>query len=177
MLYNSSKRKRTLGSPRGFTGPKRKMWLSGCPVVRLSVCPVMTQRRPEPRIFLAEPPQREKLCHRPPHTIVHALSKFELHQCLLHCERVWRMLGPNWRRTCPIETLGNILFCSILEQFSRKLRESHHRQDLLKFFQVACPSLAGGASASTCFVRRSHGAAQHSPMLSDSPVCVEPLVD
>ena len=56
-------------------------------------------------------------------------------------------------------------------------RESHHRQDLLKLFQVVCPILAGGASASTSFVRRSHGAEQHSPMLSDSPVILEPLVD
>ena len=113
---NSSKR--TLGSLEVSLGQKEKC---GFPVVRWSVCPVMTQRRPEPRIFLAEPPQREKLFRRQPRTIVDALSKFELHRCLLRCVRVWGMLDPNWRRTCPIETLGNISFCSFLEQLSRKL--------------------------------------------------------
>ena len=39
------------------------------------------------------------------------------------------------------------------------------------------PILAGGASASTSFARRSHGAVQHSPMLSDSPVNLDPLLD
>ena len=40
---------------------------------------------------------------------------------LLRCVRVWGMLNPKWRRTCPTETLGNISFCSFLEQLSRKL--------------------------------------------------------
>ena len=62
--------------------------------------------------------------------------------------------------------------------FAKIRRESHHRQDLLKLFQVVvCPILAGGTSASTSFVRRSHGAEQHSRTLSDSPVILEPLVD
>ena len=101
---NSSKR--TPRFSRAFTGPKRKNWFSGCPVVRMSGCTYvlfMTQRRREPRIFLAEPPRREKLSHRPPHTIVHALSKFELHWFLLRCVRVWGMLGPNFIRTCLTE--------------------------------------------------------------------------
>ena len=37
--------------------------------------------------------------------------------------------------------------------------------------------LAGGSSASTFFARRRHGAVQHSPMLSDSPVILDPLPD
>ena len=60
---------------------------------------------------------------------------------------------------------------------AKNRRKSHHRQDLLKLFQVGCPILAGGASASTVFGRTCNGAAQHSPTLSDSPVILEPLVD
>ena len=40
----------------------------------------------------------------------------------------------------------------------------------MKLFQVVYSILAGGASASTFFVRRRHGAVQLSPVLSDSPV-------
>ena len=47
----------------------------------------------------------------------------------------------------------------------------------MKLFQVVCPVLAGGARASTSFVRKSHGAEQYSPTLSDSPVIVEPVID
>ena len=85
---------------------------------------------------------------------------------------MWGMLSPTWRRTCPTETLGNILFCSSLQQFLRKVdgvRTTVKIRYLLKLFQVVCPILAGGASASTSFVRRSHGAEQHSRTLSDSP--------
>ena len=71
--------KRILGCLEISLGQKEK---SECPVVRLSGCPIMTQRRPEPRIFLAEPPRRENLSHRPSHRVVDALSKFELHRCL-----------------------------------------------------------------------------------------------
>ena len=75
---------------RGFTGPKIKMWLSGCPYVRFR-----HNEDPNHAFFLAERPRREKLSHRQPHAIVDALSKFELHRCLLRCVRVWGMLDPN----------------------------------------------------------------------------------
>ena len=44
-------------------------------------------------LFLVEPPRREKLSHRPPHTIVDVLSKFELHRCMLRCVRECRGVG------------------------------------------------------------------------------------
>ena len=47
----------------------------------------MTNEDPNHAFFLAERPRREKLSHRPPRTIVDALSKFELHRCLLRCVR------------------------------------------------------------------------------------------
>ena len=67
---------------RGFTGPKRKK----CPSV-------YDTPKPEPALFLAEPPRREKLPHRQPHRIVDALSKFELHRCLLRCVRECKGVG------------------------------------------------------------------------------------
>ena len=160
--------KRTLGSLEVSLGQKGK-----------SVRPVMTQQKdPNHARFLDETLWREKLSHRQPHRIIDALSKFELHRCLLRCVRVWGMLGPNWRRTCPTKTLGKISFCSFLDQLSRKIRrESHRRQDLLKLFQVVRSIPAGGASVSTNFARTCNGAAQHSPTLSDSPVILESLVD
>ena len=39
---------------------EKSVRLSGCPVVRLSVCPVMTQRISEPRIFLSRTPAARK---------------------------------------------------------------------------------------------------------------------
>ena len=69
----------------------------------MSVRPVHDTTKTRTTCFLAEPPRREKMSHRPPHTIVHALSKFELHWCLLRCVRMWEMLGPNLTRTCPTE--------------------------------------------------------------------------
>ena len=46
--------------------------------------------------FWAERPRREKLSHRSPYTIVGALRKFELHRCLLRCERKCKGSGVCW---------------------------------------------------------------------------------
>ena len=71
--------KRTLGSLEVSLGQKGK-----------SVRPVMTQQKdPNHARFLDETLWREKLSHRQPHRIIDALSKFELHRCLLRCVRVW----------------------------------------------------------------------------------------
>ena len=40
-----------------------------------------------------EPNARGKLSHRSPHRVVDALSKFELHRCLLRCERECKGVG------------------------------------------------------------------------------------
>ena len=89
---NYSSSKRNLGSLQVSLGQKEKR-----------ECPVHDTTKRRTSHFLAEPPRREKLSHRPSHTIVHALSKFELHWWSLHCVRVWGMLGPNLTRTCPTE--------------------------------------------------------------------------
>ena len=98
--------------------------MSVCPVVRPVVRPVMTQRRPEPRIFLAERPLREKLSHRAPHTILDALSEFELHRCLLRCGRECkgiRDVGPKFETHVPdLDPRGSFVLL-ILDQLSRKL--------------------------------------------------------
>ena len=107
----------------------------------------MAQRRRERRIFLAEPPRREKLSHRPPHTIVHALSKFELHWFLLCCVRVWGMLGPNLTLTCPTEAPRKFHFAHFSTNCRVNRRKSYDRQDLLKLYQVVYPILAGGGRA------------------------------
>ena len=136
---------------------------------------------PNHALFLAERPRREKLSHRLPHTIVDALRKFELHRCLLRCVRECTGVGdvgPKLETYVPDrgarEYFVLVISRAIVVWIRRK---SHHLQDLLKLFQVVCPILAGGASTSTSFVRRSHGTGQHSPMFSDSPVILDPLLD
>ena len=47
----------------------------------------VSQRRPEPRIFFSRTPAAREAVPSPPRTIVDALSKFELHRCLLRCVR------------------------------------------------------------------------------------------
>ena len=105
-------------------GQKEK---SECTVVRLSGCPVMTQRRPEPRLFLAEPPRRENLSHRPPHRIVDALSKFGLHRCLLRCVRECRGVGdvgPKFGTHLRVRGARGNFILLVLNQLSRKLDAS-----------------------------------------------------
>ena len=87
VLYNSSKR--TLGSPRGFTGPKRKTWMNEWTNEWMNewMSGSWHNEGTNHALFLAERPRREKLSHRPPRTIVDAFSKFELHRCLLRCVR------------------------------------------------------------------------------------------
>ena len=96
VLYNTMSKlpffssKRTLASQEVSLGQKEEC---DCPVVRLTLCPVQIQRKPEPRNFFAERPRREKLSHRPPRTIVDALSKVELHRCLQRCVRKCKGVG------------------------------------------------------------------------------------
>ena len=78
-------------------------------------------------------------------------------------------VGPKFDTYMPVRGVLEVSFCSFLDQLSREIDGSHHRQDLLKLYQVVYPILAGGASASTSFVRTRRGAVQHSPMRSDSP--------
>ena len=78
--------KRTLSSLRFHWAKKKKV--SGCPYVRFR-----HNEGPNHALFLAEPPRREKLSHRTPHTIVDALSKFELHRGLLPCGRECKGVG------------------------------------------------------------------------------------
>ena len=88
----------------------------------------MSQRRPEPRIFLAECPRREKLFHRSPHRVVDALSKFELHRCLLRCARECKGVGgvgPKFETHVPDLGAREYFNLLILDQLSRKLDESY----------------------------------------------------
>ena len=77
--------------------------------------------------FWAERPRREKLSHRSPYTIVGALSKFELHRCLLRCERKCKgsgYVGPKFGTHVPHLGAGEYLNFLILERLSRKLDAS-----------------------------------------------------
>ena len=78
---------------------EKSIRLSGCPYVRFR-----HNKGPNHASFLAEPLRREKLSHRAPHTIVDALSNFELHRCCCVVDgsvREWGVLDPNLARTCP----------------------------------------------------------------------------
>ena len=100
--------------------------MSGCPVVRLSVR-LCHNEGPNHALFLAERPRREKLSHRPPHTIVDALSKSELHRCLLRCVRECkgvRDVGPKFGTHMPNGDARGSFISLILDQFSRKLDAS-----------------------------------------------------
>ena len=82
---------------------------------------------PNLALFLAGPPRREKLSHRPPHTIVDALSKFELYWGLLRCVRVCTgegNVGPKLETFMRDRDAREVSFCSFLDQLSRKLDES-----------------------------------------------------
>ena len=77
--------------------------------------------------FWAERPRREKLSHRSPYTIVGSLSKFELHRCLLRCERKCKgsgCVGPKFGTHVPHLGAGEYLNFLILERLSRKLDAS-----------------------------------------------------
>ena len=77
--------------------------------------------------FWAERPRREKLSHRSPYTIVGALRKFELHRCLLRCERKCKgsgYVGPKFGTHVPHLGAGEYLNFLILERLSRKLDAS-----------------------------------------------------
>ena len=87
----------------------------------------MTQRRPEPRIFLAERPRRENLSHCSPHRVVDALSKFELYRGLLRCVRECKGVGdvgPKFETHVPDLGAREYFNLLILDQLSRKLDES-----------------------------------------------------
>ena len=82
---------------------------------------------PNYAFFLAERPRREKLSHRSPHSVVDALSKFELHRCLLRCERECKgvgEVGPKFGTHVPDLGAREYLNLLILERLSRKLDES-----------------------------------------------------
>ena len=77
--------------------------------------------------FWAERPRRKKLSHRSPYTIVDALSKFELHRCLLRCERECKgsvYVGPKFGTHVPDRGAGEYLNLLILVRLSRKLDAS-----------------------------------------------------
>ena len=121
-VLDSNSSKRTLGSQEVSLVQKEK---SECPSVGF-----MTHKDANHTLVLAGPPRREKLSHRPSHTIVHALSKFELHWWL-RCVRVWGMLaalctgvgdvGPKLDTYMPDRGAREVLFYSFLDQLSRKL--------------------------------------------------------
>ena len=80
-----------------------------------------------PAFFWAERPRREKLSHRSPYTIIGALRKFELHRCLLRCERKCKgsgYVGPKFGTHVPHLGAGEYLNFLILERLSRKLDAS-----------------------------------------------------
>ena len=82
---------------------------------------------PDHALFLAERPRREKLSHRPPHTIVDALSKFELHRCLLRCVRECKGVGdvgPKFGTHLRVRGARGSFILLILDQLSRKLDAS-----------------------------------------------------
>ena len=83
---------------------------------------------PNHAFFLAERPRREKLSHRSPHTIVDALRKFELHRCLLRCERECKgsgYVGPKFGTHVPDRGAGEYFNLLIPERLSRKLDASY----------------------------------------------------
>ena len=83
---------------------------------------------PNHAYFLAERPRREKLSHRSPHTIVDALSKFELHRCLLRCERECKgsgYVGPKFGTHVPDRGAVEYLDLLILVRLSRKFDASY----------------------------------------------------
>ena len=82
---------------------------------------------PSHALFLAERPRREKLSHRSPHRVVNALSKFELHRCLLRCERECKGVGdvgPKFDTHVPDLGAREYFILLILDQLSRKLDAS-----------------------------------------------------
>ena len=117
-LFYSSKR--SLSSLRFHWAKKKKV--SGCPYVRF--------RHNEGQnlaLFLAERPQREKLSHRSPHTIVDALSKFELHRCLLRCVRECKGVGdvgPKFETNLGVRGAREYFILLVLDRLSRKLDAS-----------------------------------------------------
>ena len=77
--------------------------------------------------FRAERPRRKKLSHRSPYRVVDALSKFELHRCLLRCGRECKgvgEVGPKFGTHVPDLGTGEYLNLLILERLSRKLDAS-----------------------------------------------------
>ena len=119
MLSNSSKR--TLGSLEASLGQKEKsVRPSGCPSVRPSVR-FMTQRSHEPRILLVEPPRREKLSHRPPHTIIHGPQQVCASLVLAALCTGVGDVGPKFDTYMPDPGALKVSLCSSLDQLSRKL--------------------------------------------------------
>ena len=96
--------------------------MSGCPSVRLK-----HNEDPNHAFFRAERPRREKLFRRAPHAIVDALSKFELHRCLLRCVRECKgvgNVGPEFGTHVPDRDARGSFILLILDQLSRKLDAS-----------------------------------------------------
>ena len=97
--------------------------MSGCPYVRFR-----HNESQNHALFLAERPRREKLSHRSPHTIVDALSKFELHRCLLRCVRECKGVGdvgPKFETNLGVRGAREYFILLVLDRLSRKLDASY----------------------------------------------------
>ena len=98
-------------------------------------------------LFLAERPRREKVSHRSPHRVVDALSKFELHRCLLRCERECKGVGdvgPNFGTHVPDLGAREYFNLLILDRLSRKLDASRSIVKICwSFFRSAEPFSPG----------------------------------
>ena len=112
--------KRTLSSLRFHWAKKKKV--SGCPYVRFR-----HNESQNHAFFLAERPRRENLSHRSPHTIVDALSKFELHRYLLHCVRECKgvgNVGPKFETNLGVRGAREYFVLLVLDRLSLKLDAS-----------------------------------------------------
>ena len=82
---------------------------------------------PNHAFFLAERPRREKLSYRAPHTVVDALSKFDLHRCLLRCGRECKGVGdvgPKFGTRLRVRGAREYFILLVFDQWSRKLDAS-----------------------------------------------------
>ena len=92
----------------------------------MNECPV-SQRKPEPRIFLSRTPAARKAVPSLTPSTLGALRKFELHRCLLRCERECKgsaYVGPKLGTHVPDRGAGEYLNLLILVRLSRKLDAS-----------------------------------------------------
>ena len=93
----------------------------------MNECVRLHNEGPNHALFLAERPRREKLSHRSPHTIVDALSKFELHRCLLRCGRECKSVGdvrPKFGTHLGVRGAREYFILLVLDRLSRKLDAS-----------------------------------------------------